>query len=241
MMLARRFLPEFYLKEYQEMPKALVGRSFQGRKVAASVVLALLASVVAAVIAPVGAFPSLQEAKLTAGDGAASDFFGRGVAISGDTALVGAYGDDDAASETGSAYVFERSGAIWTQKQKLVASDAATFADRFGWSVDIDGDWLVVGAYRDSFDQGSAYIFRRSGGTWSEHQKLTASDGTGSDEFGRAVSISGNTVAVSAWRDDDAGSSSGPHTSSWRTAAYGASSRRLWPATRPPAISSVSR
>lgn len=128
------------------------------------------------------------------------------MAIDGDTAVVGAYGDEGSASETGSAYVFERSGDIWTQKQKLVPGDSSIFSYRFGYSVDIDGDWLVVGAYRDSFDRGSAYIFQRSGGTWSEHQKLTASDGAGSDEFGKAVSISGNKVAIAARRDDNTGS-----------------------------------
>jgi hypothetical protein len=103
-----------------------------------------------------------QQAKLTASDAAGGDFFGRSVAVSGDTAVVGANGDDDAGSSSGSAYVFVRSGTVWTQQAKLTASDAAT-SDQFGVSLAVSGDTAVIGAYRFPADIGSAYVFVRSG------------------------------------------------------------------------------
>lgn len=153
-----------------------------------------------------------QQAKLTASDGAGSDFFGYAVAISGDTAIVGAYGDDISANtDRGSAYIFVRSGTTWTQQAKLTASDGAA-NDQFGYSVALDGNSAIVGAYSDDVgantDQGSAYVFVRSGTTWSQQAKLTASDGAASDQFGYSVAISGNTVLAGA-SADTVGSNSG--------------------------------
>ena len=143
-----------------------------------------------------------QQQKLTASDGVAvGDSFGASVSISGDTAIVGAYGDDDKGTNSGSAYVFVRSRTSWIQQQKLTASDG-TAGDSFGWSVSISGDTAIVGSYRDSdngSESGSAYIFVRSGTTWTEQQKLTASDGAVDDWFGRSVSISGDTAIVAAY------------------------------------------
>ena len=152
-----------------------------------------------------------QQAKLTASDGAAFDQFGRSVAISGATVVAGAFEDDDAGSDSGSAYVFVRSGASWSQQQKLTASDAAA-GDGFGVSVSISGDAAVVGAFRDDdngSNSGSAYVLARSGSTWSQQAKLTASDGAAGDAFGFSVSISGDTAVVGASGDDDSGTSSG--------------------------------
>jgi hypothetical protein len=135
-----------------------------------------------------------QEAELTASDGQPEDQFGWSVAISGDTAVVGSVYDDE---RTGSAYVFTRSGTIWTQQEKLSASDAA-LEDAFGVSVDIDFDTIVVGAgWKDTFI-GAAYIYTRTETIWTQEAKITASDGTNGNDFGMAVSISGDTVAVGA-------------------------------------------
>ncbi|MFQ6615865.1 MAG: FG-GAP-like repeat-containing protein [Fidelibacterota bacterium] len=152
-----------------------------------------------------------QQAKLTASDGAASDFFGKSVSIRGDYAVVGSYRDDDKGSSSGSAYIFVRSGSNWTQQAKLTASDGAS-SDFFGTSVSISGDYLVVGADGDDDNggaSGSAYIFLRSGSSWGELTKITASDGASSDYFGASVSISDTFVAVGAYGDDDKGSTSG--------------------------------
>ncbi len=151
-----------------------------------------------------------EQAKLTASDAAASDRFGFSVSIFGDTAIVGAYSDDHAGGvEAGSAYVFVRSGGFWTQQAKLTASDAAA-SDRFGISVAIHGDTAIVGANLDDHigaDAGSAYVFVRSGGAWTQQAKLTASDAAAGDLFGTEVSISGDSVLVGAYDDDHAGGS----------------------------------
>ncbi|HEX2620322.1 MAG TPA: hypothetical protein VHL11_09250, partial [Phototrophicaceae bacterium] len=119
------------------------------------------------------------------------DDFGTSVAIDGDTLVVGAPDHTgDGSFHQGSAFVFTRSGTVWTQQQELTASDAAS-DDSFGWSVAIDGDTVVVGAYRDDFgsggNQGAAYVFTRTDTTWTEQQHLTASDNQSNDWFGTRV------------------------------------------------------
>ncbi len=140
-------------------------------------------------------------AKLTASDGTAADFFGVAVAVSGDTAVIGAPQNAAGSPVQGAAYVFTRSGGTWTEQAKLVPSDGAA-ADRFGQAVAVDGDTVVVGSFwRDvgaNADQGSAYVFTRSGGTWSEQAKLTASDGRVADQFGFSVAVSGDTALIGA-------------------------------------------
>jgi hypothetical protein len=155
-----------------------------------------------------------QVAKLTASDGAADDNFGFGVSISGDYAIVGAYGDDDNEPNSGSAYIFERSGRSWTQVAKLTASDGAAL-DGFGLGgVSISGDYAIVGAHGDDdngSNSGSAYIFERSGRSWTKVAKLTTSDGAAFKLFGVDVSISRNYAVVGASGDDNdyIGNSSG--------------------------------
>jgi len=158
-----------------------------------------------------------QVAKLTASDAAADDWFGISVSLSGETVVVGALWDDDAGSNSGAAYVFERNmgGAdSWDEVAKLTASDAAA-SDVFGWSVSLSGDTVVVGAINDDdagARSGSAYVFERNTGgadSWGQMAKLTASDAAAEDLFGSSVSISGNTVVVGADQDDDAGTNSG--------------------------------
>jgi len=153
----------------------------------------------------------LERQKLLAPDGAASDWFGYSVSISGDLAIVGAYRDDDKGNNSGSAYIFGWDGTSWSQQQKLTASDGAGY-DWFGWSVSISGDLAIVGAYYDDdkeANSGSAYIFKRDGTGWSQQQKLTASDGAARDYFGASVSISSDKIIVGAYRDDDKGIDSG--------------------------------
>ena len=118
---------------------------------------------------------------------------GISVSLSGDTALIGAYWDDVGSNNhQGSAYVFTRNGTTWTQQAQLTANDGAA-EDWFGISVSLSGDTALVGAYGDEIGsytyQGSAYVFTRSGTTWAQQAKLTASDGTSSDYFGRSVAI----------------------------------------------------
>ena len=143
--------------------------------------------------------PWAQQQKLTAADGAADDQFGISVGVSGDTAVVGAFGSN---SSRGAAYVFTRNGTAWTQQQKLTASDGAA-GDQFGWSVAVDGETVVIGAQSDDGARGAAYVFRRSGTVWTQEQKLTAVDGATFDQFGYSVSISGDSVVCGAVADSN--------------------------------------
>jgi hypothetical protein len=159
-----------------------------------------------------------QQTRLQASDAAANDNFGNPVAISsdGNTLVIGAAFGDTTVADTGAAYVFTRSGSTWSQQAKLVASDAAA-SDLFGTSVTIssDGNTVAVGATSDDTaagaDTGSAYVFTRSGSTWSQQAKLVASDAVTFDAFGVAVALSGdgNVLAVGAQADDTAGSNVG--------------------------------
>ena len=133
-----------------------------------------------------------QTQKILASDGAGDDRFGNSVEINGYDAIVGAYFDDvSTQGNAGSAYVFVYGGASWSQQQKLTASDAQS-NDEFGGSVSIDGDYAIVGAYKEDgsgTDRGAAYVFVRSGSSWTEQQKLTPGDTEDGDHFGKSVSI----------------------------------------------------
>jgi hypothetical protein len=153
----------------------------------------------------------VEQQKLLASDGAAYDYFGWSVSISGDLAIVGAYGDDDNGSLSGSAYIFKWDGTSWVEQAKLLPSDGAAY-DYFGWSVSISGDLAIVGAFYDDangVDSGSAYIFKWDETNWVEQQKLLASDGAKGDEFGISVSISGDLAIAGAYGNDANGSNSG--------------------------------
>jgi hypothetical protein len=158
-----------------------------------------------------------QQAKLVASDAANGDQFGKSVYISGDgnTAISGAYLEDTTASNAGSAYIFTRSGASWSQQAKIQAEDADA-SDAFGQTVSIsnDGNTAVISATADEeagAGAGSAYIFTRSGTTWSQQSKIIGSDAEAGDDFGRGVSISGDgyTVIIGAPYEDTNGSSAG--------------------------------
>ena len=152
------------------------------------------------------------QAKLLPADGATGDWFGRDVGISGDTVIVGAPRDDDKGNNSGSAYVFTRTGTTWTLQAKLTASDGAT-DDGFGWrGVAVNGDTVIVGAWHDDdngANSGSAYIFTRTGTTWTQQAKLLPGDGAAGDEFGISAALEGDTVIVGSHWDDDKGSKSG--------------------------------
>jgi len=152
---------------------------------------------------PVTAQAWQQIDKLISTDAAAGDQFGAAVALQGGVALVGADLDDDAGISSGSAYIFEDNGmGNWPQLTKLVANDAAA-NDRFGTAVAISGNTALVGAIGDNSNAGSAYLFQ-DGGTWSEVDKITASNAMSNDNFGSSVALSGNTALVGAPLGDTA-------------------------------------
>jgi hypothetical protein len=153
--------------------------------------------------------------KAVAMDRAMADHFGYSVSISGDFAIVGANQEDHNATggqfmdNAGAAYILRNISGTWTVVQKIVASDRAA-DDEFGTSVAISGDYAIVGAPRKSTtigftvysNAGAAYIFQNTSGTWSQVNKVLASDREGSDEFGHSVAISGDYAIVGAPYED---------------------------------------
>lgn len=138
-----------------------------------------------------------------------ADEFGSAVAVSGDTALVGASGDN---FTTGTAYVFVRNGLTWTRQQKLNSSDR-NFNHYFGGAVALDGDTAVVGAQGagGTVPPGAAYVFVRNGATWTQKQRLSAGDAEPGDLFGLSVAISGDTIAVGNYPEDTGDPNVPPH------------------------------
>ena len=152
-----------------------------------------------------------QSQKLTTFDGEAWDQFGEAVAISGDYAVIGAYGDSDNGPLSGSAYLYYYNGTNWLQYQKLIANDGSPW-DNLGKSVAISANVAIISAHKDNDkgkSSGSAYVFSNNGSDWLFEQKLTASDGVASDFFGSALSVSGDYAMVGAYGDDDNGILSG--------------------------------
>jgi hypothetical protein len=172
-----------------------------------------------------------QQAYVKASNTGAADKFGWAVALSGDTLVVGAQGEDSAATGVdgnqadnsadgaGAVYVFVRFAGVWTQQAYLKASNAQA-GDQFGHSVSISGDTLVVSASGEdgatsgvggdqssngASSAGAAYVFVRSGTGWSQQAYLKASNAQASDVFGESVSISGDTIVVGA-KSEDGGS-----------------------------------
>ncbi len=151
-----------------------------------------------------------QKQKITSTPRGVGAQHGNAVAISGNTMVVGARHDSTTASQAGAAFVYVLNGGVWTQQAVLLANDGA-LADKFGHSVAISEDTIVVGSYNDDSplsNGGSAYVFVRNGTTWSFQQKLTASDGTADDEFGNAVGIEAEFIAVGSHFADRPGTSS---------------------------------
>ncbi|WP_428310802.1 GEVED domain-containing protein [Hydrocarboniphaga sp.] len=185
-----------------------------------------------------------QQQRLTASDGKNYDRFGNSVALSGDTALVGASHDSYPKHGSGSAYVFVRSGAVWQTQAHLIGSGSGQYAS-FGHAVALDGDTALIGGYYESTayvfvrseanwteqvklkshapdfgyavallgdialigarddvgsneDQGSAYLYARSGTQWLQQSRLTAADGSAHDAFGTSVALSASTAIVGA-------------------------------------------
>jgi hypothetical protein len=153
-----------------------------------------------------GPVPWPETSLIVANDGATSDNFGWSVALDADTAVIGAAFDDVGTNtDQGSAYVFVRNGPIWVLQQKLIAGDGAML-DYFGWSVALAGDTAVIGAFADdvgaNVDQGSGYVFIRTGSIWTEQGRLNAGDGAAHDHFGRSVALDGDTALIGADQDD---------------------------------------
>ncbi len=173
----------------------------------------------------------LKASNAETGTGFNRDSFGSGVAVSGDTIVIGASGEDsnantingdqgnNSAADAGAAYVFVRNGTTWTQQAYLKAANAQQ-EDAFGTSVALADDTVVVGAIREDGtatgvngdasnnqirDAGAAYVFQRNGSNWTQAAYLKASNTEKTEQFdffGTSVAISGNFIVVGA-RDED--------------------------------------
>jgi hypothetical protein len=175
-----------------------------------------------------------QQAYLKASNTGTGDFFGYAVAIQSNTVVVGAYQEDgsgtgvnplnnNSASVAGAAYVFVRNGTTWSQQAYLKASNTES-ADYFGFSVSVDDNTVVVGAFQEdgsgtgvnplnnnsASGAGAAYVFVRSGTTWSHQAYLKASNTGEGDYFGCSVAVQGDSVIVGAYGEDGGGAGANP-------------------------------
>jgi hypothetical protein len=146
-----------------------------------------------------------EAGKLFDPEGQPGDLFGGATALQGDTALIGA---DSANIEgdpnRGAAYVYRRIGSAWVLEQELLASDGGN-PDQFGFSVALEGDVALIGAWQKPIEgsvaQGAAYVFRRSGTSWSEEQRLTASDGHDFSFFGWSAALDDHLALIGGRHD----------------------------------------
>jgi hypothetical protein len=170
----------------------------------------------------------IQQAYVKASNTETDDWFGRSVALSGDTLVIGALQEDsnatgangnqadNSATDSGAVYVFTRNGNVWSQQAYLKASNTGA-GDNFGYAVALDGDTLVVGAPEEdssatrvganedsnnAMESGAVYVFTRSGGVWSQQAYIKASNTGARDNFGRSVALSGDTLVVGAPHED---------------------------------------
>tara|TARA_R110002167_G_scaffold82084_2_gene224217 strand:- start:3433 stop:4698 length:1266 start_codon:yes stop_codon:yes gene_type:complete len=153
----------------------------------------------------------LQQAELTAKEGAASDTLGGNVALFQETAVLGASRHDNNGEDSGAAYIFKRTGSIWSEHSILLANDGAK-GDAFGQAIAISDNTIVIGAPRDDDkgkDSGSVYVFTRKGTTWSQQAKLTAPDGAAGDVFGISVALANDTILIGADLHDEKATNAG--------------------------------
>ncbi|MEW6158046.1 MAG: cadherin domain-containing protein [Verrucomicrobiota bacterium] len=171
-----------------------------------------------------------QQAYLKASNTGANDSFGAAVAIDGNTAVIAASREDsnavgvngnqsnDNAQDAGAAYVFVRSGEIWSQQAYLKASNTEP-TDFFGFAIALSGDRVVIGAYQEDSNatgiggdendnnassSGAAYVFMRGNESWRQESYLKSSNSEANDRFGYAVALTGHTTVVSSYAEDSA-------------------------------------
>ena len=143
---------------------------------------------------PAWALVGVQEAKLVPDDGMSGELFGSDVALDGDMALIGARSDNPS-----STYVYTRSNGVWSQTDLLVPDDEPTF---FGFALALEGDTAIIGAPQDDHNgplSGSAYVYERTNGVWSQVDKLWPADNTTQHRFGASVAMDGDLAVIGSW------------------------------------------
>ena len=139
-----------------------------------------------------------QQQKLLPAEVVADDQFGASVSISGDTLVVGAPTHDAPGADSGAAWIYTRSGMTWSLQQKLAPGPALS---QFGSAVSVSGDTAIIGATEDdsaASNAGAAYVYTRSGSTWTQAQQLVAGDAFSNDRFGASIALSGGAVVIGA-------------------------------------------
>lgn len=152
-----------------------------------------------------------EEDKILPEDGAADDKFGRSVDTDGSRVIVCGVLNDDLGADSGSAYIFSRTGNTWYQEAKLLPPDGVA-NDRFGRSVGIDNEYVAIGSVLDDDNgssSGSVYVFHDEVDGWNLQDKITPMDGQADDFFGYSLSLAGRYLVVGAHNDDDFGLNSG--------------------------------
>jgi hypothetical protein len=152
-----------------------------------------------------------QQAKFYHSSAAAADLLGSSISIHNDTIAAGAWGEDTSGSTSGAVYVFVRNGTSWSQQAKLKASNAGA-SDNLGYSVSVRDDLIIAGApYEDTTasDAGSAYIFQRSGTSWTQKKQIQATNAGSSDKFGWSVGVSEPYFVIGAYHEDTSASNAG--------------------------------
>jgi hypothetical protein len=153
------------------------------------------------------------DTKLLASDGEAYDYFGGAISVYGDTLMIGAYGDDDIATDSGAVYIFENVNGEWLQSNKITASDGED-TDYFGAKILINGNKLLVSSVLDDdngIDSGTVYFFEKDSNTnsWILTSKITPMDGAEGDRFGSSLSLQNDLMVISSYFDGDNGYHSG--------------------------------
>jgi hypothetical protein len=154
-----------------------------------------------------------DEQKLIPADLDPGDFFGRYLAIEGNDIMIGAHQDDQNGYASGSLYIFgrEEQDDQFSEINKILPEDG-NIEEFFGYSIDISGTWAMVGSHHDSDfggSSGSAFLLKKNEGLWSIHQKILPDDPRAGDEFGKAVGLSGDQIAVGCFLDDDLATNAG--------------------------------
>ncbi|MBN1627070.1 MAG: PASTA domain-containing protein, partial [Deltaproteobacteria bacterium] len=153
----------------------------------------------------------IEQLRLDADDLEENDNFGKSVSISGEYAIVGAYGDDDLGTDSGAVYIFKRSGDLWSLQDKITAPNGNN-EDHFGASVSVSGDLLLIGAEGDDENGtiliegeayyyspvGAAYIYKRYGSSWIMQKKLPGYNSGQTQNFGYSVDINGERAIIGA-------------------------------------------
>ncbi|MEE2752616.1 MAG: FG-GAP repeat protein [Candidatus Latescibacterota bacterium] len=153
----------------------------------------------------------VQVARFRSKAGNRDDRYGLAVSVDGDWAAVGSYGDARRGRDAGSVYVYQLENESW-RLNSLIYAPKGKEADFFGFSVDINGDRLIIGAFGDDDKgnrAGAAYIYKQSKNSWQPQVKLTALDGDRHNLFGHSVSLSGDLALVGAHGNRSGGKFSG--------------------------------